>query len=315
MLQVRRLEKVIEQRTVLALDELDVGPGEVVTVVGPVGSGKTLLIRLLSGTLIPSSGSILVEGQDIHQTPAVRRRIGVLFEEDLLYKRHTALGNLEFQCRVRGLPTGEAGRVVALAGLSDQLKERVSDLSRTAQRRVAFARALLGQPAVLLLDQPILRTDLDTQALFARLIGQAAEAGVAVLLTDEDLAWAGKCSTRVVELENGHVASSYAPRAESGHGPAVPELFIPFKVPARKDDRIVLYDPGEILFATSRDGRTFLRTVREEATTNLTLQELEGRLTGRGFFKAHRAYLVNLQHIKTCSPQYLTFHYALEMAG
>jgi ABC-2 type transport system ATP-binding protein len=69
-------------------------------------------------------------------------------------------------------------------------------------------------------------------------------------------------------------------------------------VPARKEDRILLYDPGELLYATSREGKTFLRTASEEASTNLTLQELESRLVGRGFFKAHRAYLVNLQHIK-----------------
>jgi ABC-2 type transport system ATP-binding protein len=78
-----------------------------------------------------------------------------------------------------------------------------------------------------------------------------------------------------------------------------PERLVPYKVPGRKDDRIVLFDPGEILYATSRDGRTILRTAKEEATTNLTLQELEQRLMGRGFFKAHRAYLVNLQHIKS----------------
>ncbi len=60
----------------------------------------------------------------------------------------------------------------------------------------------------------------------------------------------------------------------------------------------MLYDPNELLYATSRDGKTYLRTANEEAATNLTLQELEQRLVGRGFFKAHRAYLVNLQHIK-----------------
>lgn len=77
-----------------------------------------------------------------------------------------------------------------------------------------------------------------------------------------------------------------------------PERLISYKVPGRKEDRIMLFDPGAILYATSREGKTFLRTVNEEATTNLTLQELENRLVGRGFFKAHRAYLVNLQHIR-----------------
>jgi ABC-2 type transport system ATP-binding protein len=139
---------------------------------------------------------------------------------------------------------------------------------------------------------------------------QAASEGAAVLVTDEDLFWVGKYCTRVVELEDGRIVSTRnmlespdTPPGQQGQGglaqePAAPERLTPFKIPARKDDRILLYDPGDILFATSRDGKTYLRTASEEATTNLTLQELESRLAGRGFFKAHRAYLVNLQHIK-----------------
>ena len=184
-----------------------------------------------------------------------------------------------------------------LVGMSDQARQRVSRLAPAAQRRLAFARALIGHPSVLLLDQPILRTDLDTQALFTRLITRAASEGTAILVTDEDLAWAGKCCTHVIELENGRASSSQTHEALRA-GPADPAHLIPYKVPARKDDRILLYDPGDILYATSRDGKTYLRTATEEASTNLTLQELETHLAGRGFFKAHRAYLVNLQHIK-----------------
>jgi ABC-2 type transport system ATP-binding protein len=79
---------------------------------------------------------------------------------------------------------------------------------------------------------------------------------------------------------------------------AAPEHFTPFKVTARKEDRILLSDPGDILYATSRESKTYLRTTSKEAVTNFTLQDLASCLAGRGFFKAHRAYLVNLQHIK-----------------
>ena len=309
-LQVRQLEKVIEDRTVLSIEQLDVSAGEVVAVVGPVGSGKSLLIRLLCGELLPSGGSVVLDGHDIHRVPAARARIGVLFEDDLLYERHTALGNLEFHCDMRGLPRGRASEVLALVGLSDQMKSRVLKLSRAAQRRLALARALLACPLLLLLDQPTLRTDLDTQALFARLIAQAATDGAAVLLADEDLSWAGTCCTRVLEFEGGRVANSY--QRDAGRGAVAPERLIPFKVPARKDDRVMLYDPGDLLYATSRDGKTILRTASEEAVTNLTLQELEVRLAGRGFFKAHRAYLVNLQHIKAVV-QYTRNSYTLQL--
>lgn len=296
MLQVRQLEKVIENRSVLTIHQLDINAGEVVAVIGPAHSGKSLLIRLLAGIMLPSGGSVLLDGQPI-SSPTMRRRIGVLFEEDLLYERHTARGNLEFYCQLQKLPRDRVNKMLALVGLSDQARKAVTKLSPIAQRRLAFVRVLMGQHAVLLLDQPTLRTDLDTQALFARLITQAASEGTAILIAEEDLSWVGKCCSRVVELEDGRISSGYALETKQGESPA-PERLVPFKVPARKEDRIVLFDPGELLFATSRDGKTFLRTASEEATTNLTLQELESRLTGRGFFKAHRAYLVNLQHIK-----------------
>jgi ABC-2 type transport system ATP-binding protein len=299
MLQVRRLEKNIEGRSVLAIEALDVAPGEVVAVIGPATSGKTLLIRLLSGAIPPSGGSIVLDGTCVSQTMSIRKPIGVLFEEDLLYERHTAQANLEFYAQLSSLPKNAASEALTWIGLSDQARKPVTKLSCNAQRRLAFVRALMGKPALLLLDQPTLRTDLDTQALFARLITQAASEGATVIVTDEDISWASKCCTRVVELEDGRVVNTYALESKSGSNETpAPERLTPFKVPARKEDRILLYDPADILYATSRDGKTYLRTANEEATTNLTLQELEARLTGRGFFKAHRAYLVNLQYIK-----------------
>ncbi len=300
MLHIERLEKVIENRHVLSISRLDVCPGEVVAVVGPVNSGKSLLIRLLSGQVAPSGGCVTLDGQDIQKTPTARNRISVLFDDDLLYERHTVQGNLEFYCQLLNIPKSRISEVLAQVELSDQTQKRISKLSTSAQRRLAFARVLIGHPAVLLLDQPVLRTDMDTQALFARLITQTAANGIALLLTDEDLSWAGKCCTRVVELEDGRIVDSYTPNADREEATVaiIPERHIPFKIPARKEDRILLYDPGDLLYATSRDGKTFLRTASDEAATNLTLQELESRLVGRGFFKAHRAYLVNLQHIK-----------------
>jgi ABC-2 type transport system ATP-binding protein len=313
MLQVRRLEKIIAGRSVLAIETLDIEPGEVVAVIGPVRSGKTLLIRLLSGTIPPSGGSIVFDGHYVSQIGSMRRQIGVLFEEDLLYERQSVQGNLTFYGQVLpGFPTIRASDVLVQMGLSDQARKPASKLTPSSQRRLAFARVLMGQHRFLLLDQPILRTDLDTQELFARLIKQMAAGGAAILLADEGLSWASRCCTRVVELEDGRIANTYALESASESFAPAPEHFMPFKVPARKEDRILLYDPGDILYATSRDGKTYLRTVGEEAVTNLTMQELEGRLAGRGFFKAHRAYLVNLQHIKAVV-QYTRSSYTLQL--
>lgn len=313
MLQVRRLEKISDGRSVLAIDALDVDAGEVVAVLGPPGSGKTLLIRLLAGVIAPSGGSMLFDGRHISpEAHDIYRQIGVLFEEDLLYDRQSVRGNLTFYCHMYGLPAKRIDTILAQIGLSDQAQRTVAKLAPSEQRRLAFARTLLGQHRLLLLDQPILRSDLSAQELFARLITQAAAEHTAILLTDEDLTWASKCCTRVIELENGHITNTYPFARESESSPTAPEHFTPFKIPARKEDRVLLYDPGDILYATSRDGKTYLRTANEEAVTSFTLQELESRLSGRGFFKAHRAYLVNLQRIKAVI-QYTRNSYMLQL--
>ncbi|MBO0792843.1 MAG: LytTR family transcriptional regulator DNA-binding domain-containing protein, partial [Ktedonobacteraceae bacterium] len=267
---------------------------------------KTLLIQILAGMMLPSGGRVLLDNQDIHHTLKARASIHTLFEEDLLYERLTARANLDMYRSLRKLPRQSVDTVLDLVGLSDQARTRAAKLSATAQRRLSFARALLGRPALLLLDLPVLRTDMDTRTIFARLITQTASEGTAVLLTCEDLSWAGKFCTHILELNGGRVIDcrrNEQIQEALGEGELevttlASERHVPYKVPARKEDRIIFFDPGDILYATSSDGRVTLRTATEEATANLTLQELESRLLGRGFFKAHRAYLVNLQHIK-----------------
>src|SRR5258707_1383206 len=118
MLQIRRLEKMLEGRSVLAIDALDIAAGEIVAVLGPTGSGKTLLIRLLAGALASSGGSITLAGELISpETHRARRHLGVLFEEDLLYDRQSVRGNLLFACQMYALPTSRIEIVLDLAGL------------------------------------------------------------------------------------------------------------------------------------------------------------------------------------------------------
>src|SRR5262245_35695379 len=128
MLQVSHLSKIIEGRTALFIEQLVVNTGEMVAIIGPVGSGKTLLIRLLAGVETPSSGSVLLGGQEVHQTPAARARIGLLFEEDLLYERLSAQANLEMYSGMHHLPKSVALDLLARVGLGDQMKQRASKL-------------------------------------------------------------------------------------------------------------------------------------------------------------------------------------------
>jgi ABC-2 type transport system ATP-binding protein len=328
ILQARQLEKIIDHRLALSIPELDLAEGEIAAIVGSFDNQSSLLIELLSGQKAPSRGSVLLDGVAVQQS-LTRARIGLVLSDDLLYKRHSARANLKLYAELHSLTSASVDEALAEIGLSDQALLPVAKLSPSLQRRVAFARALLARPTVLLLDQPIYRADIETQILFERILTERAASGVAILMTDENLAWPARFCTRIIEMEGGRIMNTAVPirtattsdisptdangsASDAPQAVPTPSRYVPFKIPGRRDDRIIFFDPGDILYAMSRDGHTVLRTSTEEASTNLTLQELEQRLIGQGFFKSHRAYLVNLQHIKAVI-QYTRNSYTLQL--
>ncbi len=306
MLCLEGLEKIDGGRTVLAIDSLQLADGEVLAVAGPGGSGKTLLIHLLGGLVIPSRGRVLLDGEDVHRSPRARSRIGLVFEEDLLYDRLSVKANVLMACRLHGVPDQQAMEALSQLGLDDQAGTTVSKLSASGRRRLALARALALRPRLLLLDQPSLRTDFDTRELLSQLLRQRAAEGGITIIAEEDVSWAGKLCTQILELSNGRIV------ARSSTTDTSRERHVPYRIPGRKGDHIMFFDPADVLYITTRDGQTILRTDTDEAYTQLTLQELESRLVGRGFFRAHRAYLVNLQHVKSVV-QYTRNSFSLQL--
>ncbi|MFN3415499.1 MAG: ATP-binding cassette domain-containing protein [Caldimonas sp.] len=171
-----------------------VGPGEVLAVMGPSGSGKSSLLAWLCGTLPPAlqaQGRACLNGREIHTLPLAQRRVGILFQDDLLFPHLTALENLLF-----ALPAGPRAERVAqaqaalaraeLAGLGDRQPHQLSGGQRS---RVAVLRALLARPEALLLDEPFSRLDVALRARFrAFVFAQAREAGIPTVLVTHDAA-------------------------------------------------------------------------------------------------------------------------------
>jgi ABC-2 type transport system ATP-binding protein len=100
---------------------------------------------------------------------------------------------------------------------------------------------------------------------------------------------------RIFALNQGHLVETYAPQA-------VEQAELPFKIPAKLEGSVALINPVEIFFADAEEGKAFLNTAEGRLPTRFTLSELEARLSRRGFFRAHRGYLVNLQHIREIIP-------------
>ena len=155
MISISNLQKVIGRDTVIAVASLEMKAGEIVGVVGPPGSGKTTIVQILTGQTRPTAGTVWVAGLDVTgDRVALHRSVGVLFAENALYERASARANLDFACRLHGIPSSWAGEVLSRVGLVDRPEIPAGKLPYGLQRRLAFGRAILHKPRVLILDEP-----------------------------------------------------------------------------------------------------------------------------------------------------------------
>ncbi len=292
MIEIRHLQKVDGATTLLEMEILTVVAGEITAVTGLTGIHKTTLLDLLIGKIQPTAGTVRLAGIDPWQERAAFARLaGVLTAENGLYPRLSARQNLTFFCDLYGLPHGRADAILQVVGLQDQAKVQAEKLPPGLARRLALGRAILHQPQVLLLVEPFAECDLASTSLLERLLRMTAGEGTAVLLIGRDLTGLRPLCQTVVEMENGRVSQQYRPEERES------QSNLPFKIPARLEDKVVLVNPADILYVAAEEGRTMLCLPDGRIPTHLTLNEVEQRLARSGFFRAHRSYLVNVQHI------------------
>jgi ABC-2 type transport system ATP-binding protein len=296
MIEIKNLQKVVDQNTVLDIEALAVGRGEIVAVVGPTGSGKSILLEILIGQLKPSLGTARLDGLDpIKDRDPFSRKVGVMFLEDGLYKHRSPLANLTFHCRLHGAPKARAREILDQVGLADQAKANLEKLPSGLARRLAFGRAILHEPSVLLLVEPFARCDGASISLLGKLIRQQAEGGAALLILADDSANLDTLCDTIHTINKGRIVETRTPQEES-------DAELPFKIPVRMEGSVALVNPADILYADAEEGRAYLNTRDARLPTQFTLMELEERLSRSGFFRAHRGYLVNLQHVTEVIP-------------
>jgi ABC-2 type transport system ATP-binding protein len=295
MIEIRDFQKIVDPHTTLDIPLLIVDSGEIAAVVGSTGSGIDTLFELLIGKLRPSAGNVRLAGVEPVDKGEFSRKVGVLFAEDSLYKRQSPKSNLTLQCQLYGLPKTRVVEVLEQVGMADQADASLEKLSSSLSRRLAFGRAILHRPAVLLLYEPFVRCDEATISLLSRLMRRMAEQGAAVLILTGDLGRLEALCDKIYRLQNGQLVVPTPLEEET-------RASFQIKIPVRAEDKVVLVNPGEILYIEAEGGHTCLKTQDARLTTQFTLNELEERLSRSGFFRAHRSYLVNLQHIKEIIP-------------
>ncbi len=202
---------------------LEVRPGELVSISGPSGSGKSVLLNLLGLLDRPTSGRHLFGGRDLaaasddERTLLRNRRIGFVFQAAPMLPRLTALENVALPLHYRRLPPREALAAardqLARVGLADRAGHRPHQLSGGQLQRVAIARALVGAPDLVLADEPTAALDPDTtEEILALLLGLNRADGVTVLLVTHQRAHAERCPRRLV-LTAGRLEPAPEPAA------------------------------------------------------------------------------------------------------
>jgi len=296
VIELKSLQKVINQKTVIDIESLNVEAGEIAALVGPVDCGKDTLFELLTGRSRPTAGEVRLNGIDPYMDKdRFSKQVSVMFREENLYQRQSARGNLRFYCRLRRIPKQRAEDILVQVGLADQALTRVENLPSSLTRRLAFGRAILNDPEVLILVDPFAQCDEASISLLKKLMRKLADNMSTLLIIAEDTNNLTALCDKIYRLDQGRIIEVTKPEEEQRSG-------LPFMIPARLEEGIALVNPADILYVEAQDNRTFLRTLEDYLPTQFTLTELEKRLARSGFFRAHRSYLVNLQHVKEVIP-------------
>lgn len=217
-LEIRNLCKTRGASRVLRDVSLSVEPGSFCVIVGPSGCGKSTLLRLIAGLDTVDSGAILFDGQPVDGLAAQARNIGLVFQNYALYPHMNVRENLAYGLRIRGCPGNEIARRIAqtsgMLQLNKLLERRPDQLSGGEQQRVAIGRAIIREPRLLLLDEPLsnldakLRTEmrLEIRDLHRR-------TGATTLFVTHDQSDAMTLADHLVVMENGAIAQAGPPRA------------------------------------------------------------------------------------------------------
>jgi ABC-2 type transport system ATP-binding protein len=214
------MEQVIEARSlskwygqVIGLNDVTVSIGAGVTgLLGPNGAGKTTFLRLATGQIRPSQGAIRLFGEPVWNNGAVLARIGFCPEEDAFYDFLTCIEFVTNLARISGIPRGEARDraldAIRLVGMEEHMNRRIRGFSKGMRQRTKFAQAIVHDPDVLFLDEPLTGTDPVGRRDLRDLISRIADKGKAVIVSSHVLHEVEALTERIVLIHRGRILAS-----------------------------------------------------------------------------------------------------------
>ena len=210
IIDIEHISKSFDGVQVLKDINLKIREGEFVTLLGPSGCGKTTLLRLIAGFLAPDSGVITLDGKDISELPPHKRPLNTVFQRYALFPHLDVYDNVAFGLKLRKLPSDEIDRKVArvlkLVSMTDYEDRDVNSLSGGQQQRIAIARAIVNEPRVLLLDEPLSALDLKMRKdMQIELKEMHKKLGITFIYVTHDQEEAVTLSDTIVVLNEGRI--------------------------------------------------------------------------------------------------------------
>ena len=216
-LQLQGLRKTYGTNVAVENLSLDVRDGEMVAFLGPSGCGKTTTLRMVAGFVSPTAGTIRVGGADITDLPPNRRDMGMVFQSYALFPHKTVFDNVAFGLKYRNVPKADiarkVGQALAMVRLPGSEKKLPSQLSGGQQQRIALARAIVFEPEVLLLDEPLSALDANMREEMRVEIKKIQKAtGITALFVTHDQEEALSMSDRIVVMNAGSMEQIGTPQ-------------------------------------------------------------------------------------------------------
>src|ERR687885_1052057 len=250
MIEVSHLSKTY--RDLKAVDDVSfqVQSGEILGFLGPNGAGKTTTMRILTGVLPPSSGTVKVSGFDVFEQPLeVKKRIGYLPENPPVYTDMTVRAYLRFVASIKGVARkardGEVDRVAQKTNCTQFIQRVIGNLSKGQKQRVGLAQALLGDPEVLILDEPTVGLD-PNQIIETRQLIKALGGDRTIVLSTHILPEVSAVCNKVVIINRGTVVAVDTPDALTRRLTGADRVAVTVRGPAGEIERRLRQLPGVV---------------------------------------------------------------------
>jgi ABC-2 type transport system ATP-binding protein len=239
-IEVRGLRKSFEKKEAVAGVDLEIAAGSLAGLVGPNGAGKTTTLSMMTGLLRPDAGRIVINGLDVWADPAAAKAvIGVVPAEVRLFERLSGEELLEYAGRLRGLPATEArsraAQLLDVLGLTDDAKRLVADYSTGMRKKAALGCALIHNPSVLFLDEPLEGVDPVSADVIRRLLTRLVGTGATVLFSSHVMELVEQVCDHVSVIDKGKILATGTTDQVRG-GKTLQQAFIDLVGPRAKDE-------------------------------------------------------------------------------